>query len=149
MKLDLTKLINNFTPVMEVNEEVSFGEDYLSKTEIRRLTPVKVTGTVSKDESGIYHLNLNVGGTMILPCVVSLEDVEYPFAFEINEILTDMEEEDENYIKFDGNSIDILPIIWQNIVMEIPLKVESPKLDRRNIAGIGWKLITEDEEESN
>ncbi|MFA5602885.1 MAG: DUF177 domain-containing protein [Bacilli bacterium] len=146
MKIDITKLINNFTPVIDVDEQINFGEDYLNKTEIRQLNDVKIKGTISKDESNIYNLNLNITGVMVLPCAVSLEDVNYPFSFEIGEILTNMEEEDENYIKFDDNSIDILPIIWQNIVMEIPLKVLSPKLDRRNIAGIGWELITEDEE---
>lgn len=149
MEVDITKLVNNFIPSLDIREIINFGDEYLINTDIRNLDNVEVRGTISKGEMGIYNLNLNIDGVMILPCSVSLEDVDYPFSIEISEILTDMEEKDENYIKFNGNAIDILPIIWQNIVMEIPLKVVSPKLDRRNIAGIGWKLITEDDQDEN
>ena len=51
----------------------------------------------------------------------------------------------EEYIKIINNSIDIMPIIWQNIVVEIPIKVVSPNLDDVKLEGDGWKLLKEEE----
>ena len=43
------------------------------------------------------------------------------------------------------NSIDLIPIIWQNIILEVPLKVISPNVQYENLKGDGWKFITEEE----
>jgi uncharacterized protein len=73
-----------------------------------------------------------------------LVDVNYPFNIKIYEVIDLESKENEEYLKIDKNSVDILPLIWQNIVLEIPLKVLSPNLDRSNIKGDGWKLVDED-----
>jgi uncharacterized protein len=41
-----------------------------------------------------------------------------------------------------------MPIIWQNIVVEIPMKVVSPNLDNTKLKGDGWELLTEEEKMS-
>ena len=45
-----------------------------------------------------------------------------------------------------NNSIDLLPIIWQNILMEIPIRIVSPDIKDENIYGDGWKYISNEEE---
>jgi uncharacterized protein len=145
MKIDLTKLLNGFIEEVSFNETIEFDDEYIKRTEIRRIEPVNVKGSIRGTMNDLYTLNMIVEGKMILPCSVSLEDVEFPFNIETTEILSEKDEEDQEYIKINENSIDILPIVWQNIVMEIPLKVVSPNLDRRNISGIGWKLISEED----
>ncbi|MGN1000380.1 MAG: hypothetical protein ACI4OG_00390, partial [Bacilli bacterium] len=42
------------------------------------------------------------------------------------------------------NTIDILDILWQNIVLEIPLKYTLVE-DLSKYQGDGWKVISEDE----
>lgn len=149
MKLDLTRLLNSFIEEITFEDTIVFDKEYTNRTEIRELKPVNVSGTITKTVDDLCYLSIQVDGVMILPCSISLEDVEYPFHIDINEILSENIEEYEEYIKISENSIDIFPIIWQNIVMEIPLKVVSPKVNRRNISGEGWKLISEDEEETD
>ena len=56
---------------------------------------------------------------------------------EIDEIL-------DEFLKNNQNSIDILEILWQNIVLEIPLKYTKEE-DLSKYQGDGWKLISEDE----
>ena len=41
------------------------------------------------------------------------------------------------------NTIDILPIIWENILMEIPMRVVSPNAKPEKLKGEGWQFITE------
>ena len=42
------------------------------------------------------------------------------------------------------NSIDILPIIWENILIEIPMRVVSEGAEDLSLHGDGWELITEE-----
>ena len=59
-----------------------------------------------------------------------------------------LKEMDENSKKI-INSIDILPIIWENILMEIPSKVTSPDADTAKLSGKGWKVVTDEEKSVN
>ena len=145
MKIDLTRLINNFVESISFDDVIEIDNEHLKRTEIRRITPVIVKGVITKNSDYTYLLSIGISGTMVLPCSITLEDVDYPFNIEINEFLDENDENNEEYIKIFENSIDIFPIVWQNIVMEIPLKVVSPNANRRNISGIGWNLISEDD----
>ena len=58
-----------------------------------------------------------------------------------------MEEIEENDKKIE-NSIDILPIIWENILMEIPMKVVSEEAKDIELKGDGWRLITDEKREN-
>jgi uncharacterized protein len=149
LKIDLTRLMNNFIESIDINEVINFDDSYLTNTAIRRLSDVKVTGSISKTMADMYYLKLLVAGTMILPCAITLEDVEYNFGIEINEILSDIDDEDEKYLKINGNCIDILPIIWQNIVLEVPFRVVKDEEYHANVSGNGWRLITEEERQQD
>ena len=77
---------------------------------------------------------------MILDDSISLDNVEYPFSIDIDENIEENLEKDEN-------SIDILPILWQNIVLEVPLRFTKVN-DLSKYNGDGWKLISEEEASS-
>lgn len=129
MNIDLRRLINNVDEKIILDDFIEFDESYLENCDIKQLNNVRYVGSIRKNLDDVYTLNLNVTGSMIIPCSLSLEDTNYDFNIYINEILTYNESKDEEYIKIMKNSIDIIPIIWQNIVMEIPIKVKSPKID--------------------
>ena len=83
---------------------------------------------------------------MVLPCSITLEPVDYNFNAEIQGVYTEMMQEIENFTKKIENSLDIFPIIWENILMEIPIKVTCPEATDLKLSGDGWKLVTEGEE---
>jgi len=145
MVLNLNRLINNFIENIDINETIIFNDEYLKNTDIRKLSEIIVNGTIISTDENLYVLKLTIKGEMILPCSVTLEDVVYHFEIKIDDIISENDENDENYIKITNNSIDIMPIIWQNIVMEIPLKVVSPNIDRMKYEGDGWRLMTDEE----
>ncbi|MDD2490199.1 MAG: DUF177 domain-containing protein [Bacilli bacterium] len=143
MKIDLTKLIHNYIEELNINEEIIFSDSYLENSEIKQISPIQINGFIKVASENLYALNLTVTGEMTLTCAVTLEDVVYPISFQIEEILSENEEKEENYIKIINNTIDIMPIIWQNILMEVPLKVTSPKAEKINLSGDDWELIRE------
>ena len=78
---------------------------------------------------------------MILPCARTLKDVEYSFNIDINEIIG---ENDDNSLEIIQNRLEIFPIVWQNILVDVPLRVLAPDAKEESLEGDGWRLITED-----
>lgn len=149
MNIDLTRLLNSYIDEVKFEDFIEFDKEYIKNTDIRSISIIQVSGSVKKTMEELYSLSIDVSGNMILPCSVSLEDVEIPIDINISEILTDNPDLDEEYLKVNGKSIDIKPIIWQNILMEIPIKIVKEGLNRNNFNGAGWKLLTEDDLNSN
>lgn len=137
MKIDLNYL-NRFSKI-DINEDLVFNCDDYKNTDIRKLYDVHVSGGVSVDFEDNIYLELNLKGKMILPCAVSLEDVEYEFDTLIEENIGNFEE----IYKNNKNSLDILPILWENIVLEIPIRVVKECVKPSNTSGDGWELISE------
>lgn len=106
-------------------------------TDIQKMTEVKVTGTITKDVADDYFISLNIQGTMTLPDSLTLEPVEYPFDINVDE---NLEEVAENFKKSD-KTIDILPIIWENILMEIPIRVTGKNSKALKTEGEGWSFM--------
>lgn len=146
MNIDLIRLNNNIISNIEVDEVYSFKPEELEGTEIIRLDDIKISGNIYKNALDDVELNLNVKGVMVLPCALTLKEVDYPFDIDIEgsaiELLENMEENEINF----QNTLDILPIIWENILMEVPMRVISPDVDpdKFEAEGEGWKYITEE-----
>ena len=149
MIIDLTRLKNEIDEYIEIDSTVEYDSEYAKNTELIDLKNTKVKGTISKNSIENIIIDLILEGTMILPCAITLKPVEYQFNCTINgnieelyaEIYAEIEKIDKKY----ENSIDILPIIWENILMEMPMKVVSEDLSDVKTEGDGWKLITEKE----
>ena len=142
MKIDLTSL--NTNDQIKIDEEVSFPKEDIIKAGMLSLNQVKVTGEIIEKASD-YQLDLTIKGKMVLPCSLTLEPVDYPFSVDINENLSEIMEN----CKKNEKTIDILPIIWENILMEIPMRVISPNAKNMQTKGDGWELITDNNEKGN
>lgn len=141
MNIDLIRLKNNVDKVVEINDDVIFDSDLFKGTDLIDLKNVHVSGNFTKDSMNDIYLYLNVGGVMILPCAVTLEEVEHNFNFIIDDKLENVLDELKNDKKIE-NSIDILPIIWENILMEIPMRVVGPNAKLDKLKGDGWQFVT-------
>ena len=142
MNIDLSKLLYNQTDEIVIDEVIDIPKEYLTK-DIKDVSKVTVNGNITND-GYMLSLNLNIKCILTLICSISLKDVKYDINLDIDEEIS--EDNDEN-MKILNNSIDLLPIIWQNILMEIPIKVVSPDIEEKNIYGDGWKFITDEDED--
>ena len=141
MIIDLTKMIYNNLYRVPISGVINIGDEIINNTDIRRISPVKVSGFLYNNDEE-YELNINIKGEMILSCARTLKDVKYPFDIDINEII---DEKNEFDVKIIQNRLDIFPIIWQYILMDIPLRVIHPDAKEKPLQGSGWRLITVDE----
>ena len=143
MNIDLIRLKNNVDKVIEIKQDIVFDKELFSSVDLIDLKDVAAIGSFTKDSMDDICLYLKVSGVMVLPCALTLENVFHNFSFIIDDKLENILEELKNDKKIE-NTIDILPIIWENILMEIPMRVVSPnaKLDR--LKGDGWQFVTEE-----
>jgi len=137
MKIDLNYL-NRFSK-LTIEEDIIFDGEYFKNSEIRELKNIKVSGIVSIDYEDNLIMNLNINGIMVLPCAVTLKDVDYEFDTEFEENLGKFEE----IYKKNKNTLEISDILWENIVLEIPIRVVSDEIEPSNTSGDGWELISE------
>lgn len=137
MKIDLNYL-NRFSK-LEINQDFTIDEKYLENNDIRQLKALHVEGEVEIDYDDNVNLNLTLSGVMVLPCAITLKDVDYAFDTSIVENLGKFEE----IFKKNKNSLEISDILWENIVLEIPIRVVSESAEPSNTSGDGWELISE------
>lgn len=147
MIIDLTRLINNIDKEIVINEIYSFGDEYIDRRDVLELNDVKIDGKITKNNLGNLILDITLSGVMVLPCAITLKPVNHNFNIEINGNLEEMFKEINEFDKKIENSIDILPIIWENILMEIPIKVVSDDAEDIELHGDGWRLITNQKKE--
>ena len=138
MKIDLFKL-NNFNH-LGIDSDVIIPEEYYVNTDIRNIKDLHVSGELTIDYDDELMADLEVSGTFILPCAITLDDVEYQFSTKIEENLGKF----EDFYNKNKNSLDILPVLWENIVSEVPIRVVKEGVKTQDINGEGWELVSND-----
>ena len=135
MKIDLRKLyaLNK----LSIDEEVVIPEEYYKNAGVRSLSKVKVNGYVTVNYEENIELHLNVSGEFIIPCAITLDDVIVPFNTLIEE------EIDQNKLN-DEFFLDLLDVLWENIVLEIPVRVVKEGVKSEDLHGEGWELVTKE-----
>ena len=140
MIIELFDLVSKGKKI-NIDNEVCISEELLNTSTIRRLNNVRFNGYLDKLIDDTYELSGILSGTMIIPDDITLEDFEYNFTSEIEE---EIEETRINFQK----SIDITEDLWQNILVEIPLKAVNEKNKNIKLEGEGWRLISEEDLEN-
>ena len=141
MIIDLTKLNSGIEEYTTIDLSYSFSKEELKDSEILELNDVKIYGTISKNSLNDYYLDLEISGIMVLPCAVTLKPVNHDFNIKISDNLNELLSEIDKNIKKVENLLDIFPIVWENILMEVPMRVVSSDVSDVPLEGNGWKFI--------
>lgn len=124
-----------------IDDIVSFGEDYIKNTSIQKLDNVKVKGRAYYSVTNEIVFDCQVEGAFVLLDAIDLEPIDYPFNIEISEILSENASEiNKNELK----RLDIMDILWQNIVLEVPISVKREPNREYKLEGEGWELVSEE-----
>lgn len=145
MIIDLGSLVTNLKESIDIDKSIDMSSVDLSNTSIRKLNNTYFKGKITRISDDTFSIVGILSGTMVLPDDITLEDVDYNYEIQIDENFGESTENSENNIEIVQNTIDILPFLWQNIVVEIPSKVRGNANEDINLEGDGWRLINEDE----
>lgn len=141
--IDLMRVNNGIEKAVTIDKLYSFYESYLEAGHIEKLDNVKIIGTIIKEDYDDYYLDLEVSGVATMLCAITLKPIDYPFSTKINGSFIELSKEIVQNLRKSYNTIDILPIIWENILVEIPYRVVSDDFTDIKTSGNGWKIISE------
>ena len=141
MEFDLRRLMSNIDDEVVIDTTYSFNEDELKGSGLLKLDNVSINGNITKDSLNNLVINVDIKGTMVLPCSITLKPVDYPFNINVNGNIEDMLEEMGKFDKKIQNTLDILPIIWENILLEIPIRAVNEGDTYETSSGDGWEIV--------
>lgn len=129
---------------LDIHEVVDFDSTYYQNTDILELKQVMVDGNIRKNANQDIMLTLKAQGNLVIPDSRTLEPLSSPFEIEISEKIDETNEDIQEYYEKTKNILDIMGILWENIVLEVPIS----KTNGQNIQqkGNGWELVSEKRE---
>ena len=148
MKWTLSQLQTLRNKNCVIDEIVSVDNIMEVEPSIRKVSPIHVTGSFSMDATKVTF-QLTIEGELTLPCSRTLVDVIYPVKVDTVEVFlyrTTYEELDEEVHQVVGDSIDLLPIIEEILILEVPIQVFSEnvgEIDATMQSGNDWAVVTE------
>ena len=134
MQININELANK--GIMEIDNKVSFP--ILEDKQIKKLDDVLVKGIIKYTVLDEIELDLDVKGTMYLEDSISLDLVPYDFDFKIAETIDRNNPEYANFFKNKQIMLDISEILWENIVLEVP--ISYTKEENVSLSGKGWEF---------
>ena len=141
MDIDLSLLHSKTKEEIDITNTYTIPKEYYESTIVEKAENIKVTGKVymnssidDADEEEDY-IKAKIEGDIILTDSISLEPVSYPISIDFDDIL-------EQNCKKDENTLDIFQFLWENIVLEVPIRIT--KSTGVSLHGDGWQL-NEDE----
>ncbi len=137
MIINLAEL--SYKDKIDINTDIIFPQEYYESVGILSLDNIHVKGYISQNEVDEIVVKLEVSGIMYLPDSITLEKIPYNLDFSIDEVLDEMQN--------NQNTLDIMELLWQNIVLEVPIRYT--KSDADNLKGNNWQVINEDEEKKD
>ena len=143
MIIDLNELYKTGIVIIDENVEMGIKDSSLG---IKKLENLKLLGKITYNDFEELDINLKLTGTMYLLDAMTLEEIPYDFETDIEESIVENEINLEKYIDKSKNILDIQEILWENIVLEVPIRVRKDDSDV-SLEGEGWQLNKEDKEE--
>lgn len=131
----------------EFNEDIQYPQElFKSYSQINGLKDINVsgTGTLAGNQEKLI-VRLNIKGIMLLPCALTLEEVQYPFNISSTEVFSFVKPDplsDEREVK--KNIVDLAPVVLENIMIEVPMRVVKDDAEIKS-EGKGWKILEKDE----
>jgi len=147
MKWQIAKLIKERAKEIEINEEVDFSDAVKRNPDIRKMSKILVTGKgfiYPTTRTVAFHLTIK--GQLTLACALTLDDVIYPFEATLNPVFSwDRERYDEDSDDYlAGDTIELASAIWQEIFLQIPLRVVKEGA-YEELARQGIEILTEED----
>ena len=135
----------------EFEEGLTFPSELFDQyAQINDLKDIIVSGTGNLDlKDKRLYVDLNIKGTMILPCAMTLENVDYRFEINSTEVFAfDKPSALEDVHEVKKDIVDLTPVVFENIMLEVPMRVVKDDA-RIKSEGKGWKILDSSASDKN
>lgn len=144
MVIDLNKMPNTG---LEIDTNVELNKELYKNANVLEVKKIHIKGIINYDYENNLVLNLEASGEFLLEDAITLDPIEYPFSCPIEEKIENIEEYCGDFYEKSKNTLDISEILWENIVLEIPIRATKAKSDEFNLKGSGWEMAQEKKQE--
>lgn len=139
--IDLNVLYNRNVNKLDITNEYEIPKELITDKRIKALDKVKVNGYIKLEPTDEIdeevYLKCTINGIMHIEDSISLEDISYEYTIDYDDFI------DEKY-KNNENRLDIFEFLWENIELEVPIKLTNVN-DYSNYQGKDWQLISEED----
>ncbi|MFI3260538.1 MAG: YceD family protein [bacterium] len=132
MNININEL--NVKRQLLIDVSVDFENENLDSLSIREVKETSFKGKLYYNSLDEIILEGQLHASLIMVDSVDLSDILYEIDVEIDEIITNFE-----------NTLDINEILWENIVLEVPMRITDKNLG--DASGNGWKVKSDAEED--
>lgn len=143
MEINLSKIPSSG---LEINEDVVLAKELYENADILEIKDLHIQGKVNYDYENNLVFALEAKGIFLLEDAITLEAIDYPFSCEIDEKIENIEETCGSFYEKSKNTLDISEILWENIVLEIPISATNAKVEDIELKGSGWELAKEEKD---
>lgn len=137
MSIDLNKVLLIDDMDLHIDQDITFDQDTYFLPEIKRIESCHFVGDLKSNLNNEVILNGNLDADIILEDSISLDERKYKISTEVVENIDEL-------VNFEENTIDIIDVLWQNIVLEVPSRY-TEVTDYSKYQGDGWRLISEED----
>jgi uncharacterized protein len=150
MKWTLSQLQKYRNKDFQIDDIIRVDEIKETDPSIREVSPMQITGRGDIDSTKVtFHIT--VEGHLILPCSRTLVDVKLPINVETTETFllhgSEYETEEEVY-QVKGDVIDLMPVIREILLLEVPMQVFCDDVNSEEAApqsGKDWEVVHEED----
>ncbi|MDQ1146820.1 uncharacterized protein QE429_003647 [Bacillus sp. SORGH_AS 510] len=151
LKWTLSQLQKYRNKDFPIDETIRVDEIKEVDSTIREVSPMHISGRGDIDSTKVtFHLKIE--GHLILPCSRTLVDVKLPINVETTETFLlqgSVYETEEDAYQVKGDVIDIMPIIREILLLEVPMQVFCEDVNSEEAApqsGKDWEVVHEEEQ---
>ena len=145
MQIDLNRL--NINDRITFNQDFEINSNIYKNADIKGLKDLHLEGYVYYNSAEILEIKLYVTGIMLLEDSITLEIIENPFNIEIDEEYSLNDPYFKEYYEKEQNILDIMAILWENIVLEVPIRLTHA--EETELSGDGWSMGVIENKEDN
>lgn len=132
---------------MEFEEEIILDKSFYEKTPVLEIKNLKLHFSIKKNLEQEEVLKMEASGTFLLEDARSLLPVEYPFHVFLEEKLNEESDLWDRFLTNSQNTLDILAILWENIVLEIPISYTVSE-ELESDESHGYKIVGKESKET-
>ena len=125
MKWSLQQLNKFYNQDYNFDVTYDFTEDIKNIDDIISISEVNVHGIIHVLDYDKFEFDLHIKCTMTLEDAITLDPVEFNLDLEVIEIFSVEDNGDDDIILIDTNTVELRPVIWENIIINKPIRFVS------------------------
>ena len=137
MNINLITLNTKSRVDFDINPDMSS----YNNEDIKGLSNIRVVGHIIDNGTEDYEIHLHITGNATLKSAINGSDVDLPLDIIYDDFINNLVE----IYKNSTNTLDILPIIWENILLEIPIRAVNSQDRFESTSGDGWEVVSEED----